>query len=208
MHDRQLVGFYLQTPPCTFSQGLGSISNKDGGTATKTSLKNMCWRCFKVYRAFSISFISSNVGEFFWSWTLKVFIIVQEKKKSVVVLCSQNGKLGSFTYSHWCNDGKEMPKKRDKQAQLSVVLPLSAYCFFTVLVAVVFIVAWAFSSWKDPWKILWSDHSNQTSSATGLPNGTVCFFRFNSNMLDYNRIGAKVNTISWTIWFVRKYRSY
>ena len=42
--------------------------------------------------------------------------------------------------------------------------------FFTVLVGVAFIVAWAPSSWKGPWKILWSDHSNETSSATGLPN--------------------------------------
>lgn len=77
-------------------------------------------RCFKVYRAFSISFISSNVGGFFGSWILKACIIVQEKKKSVVVLCSQNVKIGSLTYSHWCNDGKEMCKKRDKHAQLSV----------------------------------------------------------------------------------------
>ena len=34
----------------------------------------------------------------------------------------ENGKLGSFTYSHWYNDGKKMCKKRDKHAQLSVVL--------------------------------------------------------------------------------------
>ena len=42
----------------------------------------------KLYRAYSISFNSSNVGKFFWSWILKDCIKVQEKKKKVVVLCS------------------------------------------------------------------------------------------------------------------------
>ena len=28
-------------------------------------------RCFKLYRAYSISFNSSNVGDFFWSWILR-----------------------------------------------------------------------------------------------------------------------------------------
>ena len=59
----------------------------------------------KLYRAYSISFSSSNVGVFFfflffWSWILKDCIIVQEKKKEVVVLCSrplENVKLGIFT---------------------------------------------------------------------------------------------------------------
>ena len=52
--------------------------------------------CFKLYRTSSISFISSNVGEFFG---LKDYIKVQEKKRRVVVFCShppQNVKLGSL----------------------------------------------------------------------------------------------------------------
>ena len=57
-------------------------------------------RCFKLYRAYSISFTQCNVGKYFWSWIPKDSIKVQEKKKKLVVLCSrlrQNGKLGTFT---------------------------------------------------------------------------------------------------------------
>ena len=43
---------------------------------------------FKLYRAYSNSSNSSNVGTFFWSWILKDCIKVQEKKKKVVVSCS------------------------------------------------------------------------------------------------------------------------
>ena len=62
-------------------------------TATKTSLK-------KWSPAYSISFNSSNVGNYFWSWILKDCIEVQEKKTKVVALYSrppQNVKLGIFT---------------------------------------------------------------------------------------------------------------
>ena len=57
-------------------------------------------RYFKIYRAYSISFNSSNVGNFSSSRILKDFIEDQEKEKKVVVLCSrppQNVKLGIFT---------------------------------------------------------------------------------------------------------------
>ena len=56
--------------------------------------------CFKLYRAYSISFSSSNVGNFLWSWILKDCMKVQERKNKVVFLCSrspQNVKLGIFT---------------------------------------------------------------------------------------------------------------
>ena len=39
----------------------------------------------QTYRAYSITFNSSNVGKFFWSWILKECIKVEEKKKKVVV---------------------------------------------------------------------------------------------------------------------------
>ena len=64
-------------------------------TATKTSL-NVNSSYFKLYRAYSNSINSSNVGKFFWGWILKDCIKVQEKKKKVA-LCScpqQNVKLG------------------------------------------------------------------------------------------------------------------
>ena len=57
-------------------------------------------RCFKLYRAYSISFTQSNVGKLFWSLLPKDSIKVQEKKKKLVVLCSrlwQNVKLGTLT---------------------------------------------------------------------------------------------------------------
>ena len=38
---------------------------------------------FKLYRAYSISFTSSNVGKYFWSWSLKDCIKVQEKERNV-----------------------------------------------------------------------------------------------------------------------------
>ena len=76
-----------------------SLSTNDGD-----GYENVTWkvksRYFKIYHAYSISFNSSNVGSFFWSWILKDCIEVQEKKKKVAILSSrppQNVKLGSFT---------------------------------------------------------------------------------------------------------------
>ena len=78
---------------------LGNLSNNDGdGYENITWRRNSC--CFKLYRAYSITFNSSIFSKFFWSWILKYCIEVQEKKKKVVVLCSrfvQNVKLGTFT---------------------------------------------------------------------------------------------------------------
>ena len=66
---------------------LGSLSNNDGDGQENVSFKVCsCW--FKLYRVYSISLYSSDVGESFWSWVLKDCIRVQEKKKRVVVLCS------------------------------------------------------------------------------------------------------------------------
>ena len=57
-------------------------------TATKTShwLKKVNWRCLQLYRAYSISFNSSNVGQSFWSWTLKDCIKVKGKNFHAVVV--------------------------------------------------------------------------------------------------------------------------
>ena len=70
-------------------------------------------RCFKLYRAYSISFTSSNVGKCFWSWILKDCIKIQGKtEKKFVALCSrprQNVNLSTFTL--WsCNDGEKCTK--------------------------------------------------------------------------------------------------
>ena len=78
---------------------IGSLRNDDGD-----GYENVTWkvnlRCFKLYRAYSISFNSSNFGKFYYSWIVKDCIKVQEEKKKIVVFCSrprQNVKLGSFT---------------------------------------------------------------------------------------------------------------
>ena len=55
---------------------------------------------FKLYRAYSISFTSSNVDKCFWSWILKDCIKVQEKKKKVVVLCSRSRQSVKFRHFH------------------------------------------------------------------------------------------------------------
>ena len=63
---------------------IGSLRNNDGD-----GYENVTWKvnsgCFKLNNAYSVSFNSSNVGSFFWSW---IFIEGQEKKKKVFVWCS------------------------------------------------------------------------------------------------------------------------
>ena len=49
----------------------------------------VCSRGFKLHRVYSISFNSSNAGEFVWSWILNDWIKVQGKRKRVVVLSSR-----------------------------------------------------------------------------------------------------------------------
>ena len=44
----------------------------------------MNWHRFKLYRAYSISFTSSNVGKCFWSWILKDCIKVEEKRRKLL----------------------------------------------------------------------------------------------------------------------------
>ena len=62
-------------------RSLGSWSNSDGDGYRNVSLQ-VCSRCLKVNRAYSISFNSSNVGKFFWTWILWDSIELQEKKKN------------------------------------------------------------------------------------------------------------------------------
>ena len=76
------------------------VSNNGGdGLLRETSLKKS--RCFKLYRAYSISSNSPNASNFFfWRWILTDCVKILEKKKKVVVLCvhpQKNVKLGIFT---------------------------------------------------------------------------------------------------------------
>ena len=54
---------------------LGSLlSNKDGnGDSDENVTYKKNFRCFKLYLVYSVSFNSSNVGKFFWSWILRLY---------------------------------------------------------------------------------------------------------------------------------------
>ena len=62
-------------------------------------LRKWCPPALNFIALIACRLISSNVSNFSWSWVLKNFIEVQEKKKKVIVLSSrrsQNVKLGIF----------------------------------------------------------------------------------------------------------------
>ena len=56
---------------------LGSLSNSDRDGYENVAFKTSEFALLKICRAYSISFNSSNVGKFFWSWILKACIKVQ-----------------------------------------------------------------------------------------------------------------------------------
>ena len=109
----------------------------------KRHFKSRKSRCFKLYRAFSISFNLLNVGNFPWSWILKDCIKVQEKKKKVFVLCHILHKTWNLAFSRCVR--AVTAKKCTKKAWFSrraVVLPiLKTSVFFAVLVDVAVVVA-------------------------------------------------------------------
>ena len=74
-----------------------SLSNDNGNVYENVTYK-VNSRCLKLYCNYSISFNSSNVVKFFFSWILNHRIKVQEKKKKAGVVCShpqQKVKLGT-----------------------------------------------------------------------------------------------------------------
>ena len=99
-----------RSPNKIFCSNVGLGEGRQRGVVSQKTcyFSGRCWavnsRCLKLYRGYSISFYSSNVGELFWSWILKDCIKVQEKKRKVVFLCSgprQNLKLGTFVQLQW-----------------------------------------------------------------------------------------------------------
>ena len=95
-------------------------------------------RYFKLYRAFSLSFNSSNVAFSFCSWILKDCIIVPEKKTKVVVLCSRpqkkkkkkNREIWHFHDVWSCSDGKETYKKAWCTSRLFFFANLNLLLFY------------------------------------------------------------------------------
>ena len=86
-HTRFAVFFPL--PSCCVSSLLGSVSNKDGDRYENVTQK-VGSRCFNLNRAYSVSFISSNVGGFFGSWILENCIKVRQFHVVVVQLRQRN----------------------------------------------------------------------------------------------------------------------
>ena len=72
------------------------------GRATKTFTYKVNLRCLKLCRTYSISFNSSNVGKYFWSWILKDCIKVQEKKKKVAAFTNMQIRRVSNVVSPSC----------------------------------------------------------------------------------------------------------
>ena len=116
--ERKQIHF-LSDVLVAFSSLIGSLSNNDGDGYENVTYKVKS-RCFKLHRAYSISFDSSNAGNFFWSWILKECDEVQEKRNKVVVLCSrppQDVKLG-ISRPSGAVTGKKCTKKRVARAEL------------------------------------------------------------------------------------------
>ena len=79
---------------------LGTLSNNDDDGSENITNKKKNLLPFKLYRVYLKPHISSNVGEFSWSWILNDFVHVQIEKEQFVVACArppQNVALGGFT---------------------------------------------------------------------------------------------------------------
>ena len=131
-------------PHCNSSRRstLGSLSNNDADGYKNVTLKVNSHH-FKLYRAYFISFTSSNVGNCFWSWILKDCINVQEKKiKLHCCLVFPSSTKREFRHFHVV-----VAQRRLRNVQKSVMHVQSCcfanqtYYFFAVLVAVHVVVA-------------------------------------------------------------------
>ena len=121
-------------PDITWRMAIGSLNNNDGEGYKSVVLK-VNSRCLKLYRVYSISFNSSNVGKLFWRWILKGCTRVQEKKKEVVVFCSrpqQIVKLGSSVHV-------VVVQRRQRNVQKSVMNEQSC-CFANILKPIGFLL--------------------------------------------------------------------
>ena len=113
-----------------------SNNNGDGYENITPKVKS---RCFKLYRAYSILFNSSNVVNFLWSWILKECIEVQEKKKKVVVLRSRPPQNVLSRHSRAVTE--KNVQKSVMHIQSYCFPNLNHYCFFAVLVDVAVVIA-------------------------------------------------------------------
>ena len=79
--DRPIPGTFPAPPP-------KAREKRPGDEVERTLHLKENSHCFKLYRAYYVSYNSQNIGQFFCGWILNDYIEVQEKKKKVVVLSS------------------------------------------------------------------------------------------------------------------------
>ena len=123
---------------------LGSLRNDDGdGYENVTEKVNL--RCLKLYRAYSISFNSSNVGKFFRSWILKDCIQFQEisRKLSSFVPVLDKREIRQFHVV--------VLQRRQRNVQKSVMHVQS--CCFACLNLLLFCRSRCFGSWQPPLRL-------------------------------------------------------
>ena len=77
----------------------------------------------RCLRAYSITFNSSNVGNFFWSWILKDCIKVEEKKKKVIVRLLPPSTKREIRQFHVV-----VAQRRQRNVQKSL-MHVQSYCF-------------------------------------------------------------------------------
>ena len=75
---------------------------------------------FKLYRAHSISFISSNVNNFFWSWILKSVTKFRKRNRKWLffVHVLQKTRIPAFSRRSRALTAKKCTEKRDARAKL------------------------------------------------------------------------------------------
>ena len=97
---------------------LGKLSKNEGDINENVTQKVKS-RFLKLYRAYPISFNSSNADYFFWSWILKDCLKVQGKKEKVFVLCSRPSQnVKAFSRHSRALTVKKCTEKRDTRAKL------------------------------------------------------------------------------------------
>ena len=119
----------MRASPDVTHTSSGSLSNNDGDGYKNVTSKVNSHR-FKLYRAYSISFTSSNVGKCFWSWILKDCTKVQEKKRKLLS-CVPSSTKREFRHFHvvvgqWRQ--RNVRKKRDRCTCKVVVLLCRSRC--------------------------------------------------------------------------------
>ena len=89
----------------------GSLRNDDAGDGYENVTLKVNLLCLKLYRAYSISFNSSNVGNSFWNWILKDYNKVLEKKRKLLSLLPSSTKRKAVSRCSRATTGLEMYKK-------------------------------------------------------------------------------------------------